>query len=103
MKKTLFIALAGMMLFAFTQCGGGGVKGSKEYQAYQKFFEEFENIVKKAKSCEDLEEAREYFFNYKGPEVSKEEEITEEEREKLAEDWERASNLFDETEKRLCK
>ena len=33
MKKTLIIALAGMMLFAFTQCGGGGSsKGSKEFQ-----------------------------------------------------------------------
>lgn len=29
MKKTFMIALAGMMLFAFTQCGGGSADGKK--------------------------------------------------------------------------
>ena len=57
MKKTLMIALAGMMLLAFTQCGGGGVSGSKEYQDNMKMYKEVEKTIKNAKTCDELGEA----------------------------------------------
>lgn len=57
MKKTLLIALAGMMLFAFTQCGGGKAKGSKEYQDTKALIEKLETAVKDANSCDELQEA----------------------------------------------
>ena len=58
MKKTLIIALAGMMMFAFMQCGGGGsVSGSKEYQDNMKLYKEIEKTVKNAKTCDELSEA----------------------------------------------
>lgn len=57
MKKTLMIALAGMMLFAFTQCGGGKAKGSKEYQDTKALIEKLETAVKDANSCDELQEA----------------------------------------------
>ena len=56
MKKTLIIALAGIMMFAFTQCGGG-VSGSKEYQDNMKMYKEVEKTIKNAKSCDELGEA----------------------------------------------
>ena len=62
MKKTLMIALAGMMLFAFTQCSGKGnetktVKGSKEYQDNMKMYKEIEKAIKDAKTCDELGDA----------------------------------------------
>ncbi len=57
MKKTLLIALAGMMLFAFTQCGGGTKKGSKEFQDNMELYNKIEKTVKDAKTCEELQEA----------------------------------------------
>ena len=56
MKKTLIIALAGIMMFAFTQCGGG-VSGSKEYQDNMKMYKEVEKTIKNAKTCDELGEA----------------------------------------------
>ena len=53
MKKTFMIALAGMMLFAFTQCGGG----SKEFQESKKAMKEMTNALKEVTKCEDLEKA----------------------------------------------
>ena len=44
MKKTIIIALAGIMMFAFTQCGGG-VSGSKEYQDNMKMYKEGEALM----------------------------------------------------------
>ena len=55
MKKLLFIALSGMMLLAFTQCGGG--KGSKEYQDGLNIYEQAEKSIKAASTCEELEQA----------------------------------------------
>ena len=55
MKKLLFIALSGMMLFAFTQCGGN--KGSKEYQDGLNIYEQTEKSIKAANTCEELEQA----------------------------------------------
>ena len=58
MKKTLIIALAGIIMFAFTQCGGGGaVSGSKEYQDNMKMYKEVEKTIKNAKTCDELGEA----------------------------------------------
>ena len=58
MKKTLLIALAGMMLFAFTQCGGKGTpKGSKEFQDNMELYNRIEKTVKDAKTCDELQEA----------------------------------------------
>ena len=56
MKKTLMIALTGMMLFAFTQCGGG-TSGSKEYQDTMKMYKEAEKTIKNAKTCDELSDA----------------------------------------------
>ena len=68
MKKTLMIALAGMMLFAFTQCGNDSkdskkdgestetqVSGSKEYQNYVKYIDEATKVLKNAKDCDKYE------------------------------------------------
>ncbi len=63
MKKTLIIALAGMMLFAFTQCGGGNgggskaTKGSKEYQDNMELFNKLEKAITDTKTCDELQEA----------------------------------------------
>ena len=58
MKKTLIIALAGIIMLAFTQCGGGGsVSGSKEYQDNMKMYKEVEKTIKNAKTCDELGEA----------------------------------------------
>ena len=56
MKKTIIIALAGIMMFAFTQCGGG-VSGSKEYQDNMKMYKEVEKTIKNAKTCDELSDA----------------------------------------------
>ena len=57
MKKTLLIALAGMMLFAFTQCGNKGAKGSKEFQDNKELFENLEKAITESKTCDELQEA----------------------------------------------
>jgi len=55
MKKLLFVALSGMMLLTFTQCGGG--KGSKEYQEGLSIYEQTEKSIKAANTCEELGQA----------------------------------------------
>ena len=57
MKKTLIIALAGIVMFAFTQCGGGATSGSKEYQDSMKMYKEIEKTIKDAKTCDELIDA----------------------------------------------
>ena len=49
------IALAGMMLFAFTQCGGN--KGSKEFQDSKALSEKFEKAINDAQTCDELQDA----------------------------------------------
>ena len=78
MKKTLMIALVGMMLFAFTQCGGNGKdKGSanetaveetqaveetpstdcsKQFTEMKEGFAELEKVINEATTCEEVEE-----------------------------------------------
>jgi hypothetical protein len=63
MKKVLMIALAGVMMFAFTQCGGGkdgggiSASSSKEYKETKELYDNLQKIVKDAKDCEQLQEA----------------------------------------------
>lgn len=69
MKKTLIIALAGMMMFAFTQCGGNSenktsekkaekttVKGTQQFMDMQEAYNEVEKMIKDINTCEELEE-----------------------------------------------
>lgn len=57
MKKTLIISLAGIMIFAFTQCGGKGTsKGSKEFQDNMELYKKVEQSIKDAKTCDELGE-----------------------------------------------
>ena len=87
MKKTLLIALAGMMLFAFTQCGGKGTKakGSKEFQETMELYEKLEKAVNNAKTCDELQEAALslLFSGLASKEYADEEKMTEQEEEKL--------------------
>ena len=55
MKKVLLFALAGIMMLAFTQCGGS--KGSKEFQDNKEMVNKLEKAVKDAKTCEELQGA----------------------------------------------
>ena len=99
MKKAFLIALAGMMLFAFTQCGSNNskeskngkakveAKGSQEFQDNMELFNKIEKSIKDAQNCDELKEA---VYGMLGmalasaqQEYSEEEKITEEETEKL--------------------
>lgn len=84
MKKTLTIALAGMMLFAFTQCGGNS-KGSKEFQDSKELLNKLETAVKDAKTCDELKEAALglLFSGLAAPTYTDEEKMTESEKEEI--------------------
>ena len=57
MKRTILIALAGIMMFAFTQCGGGSkAKGSKEFQDNMELYKQLEKAIKDTKTCDELGE-----------------------------------------------
>jgi len=103
MKKTLIIALAGMMMFAFTQCGGNEkeketkneqpveeatiVEGSQEFLDNMELFNQMEKSIKDAQTCEELQGAVLGMFGMamanSQKEYSEQEAITEEEQEKL--------------------
>ena len=103
MKKTLMIALAGMMLFAFTQCGGG-VSGSKEYQDNMKMYKEFEKNVKDAKTCDELSEALTNLFLMglaDDKDYADNEKMTEAEKAKLDEYGESFEELFQKQAEKL--
>ena len=55
MKKTLWVVLAGLLLFSFTQCST--LKTSKQYKDFTNLLKDTENTIKKAKSCDDLDGA----------------------------------------------
>lgn len=55
MKKVLLFALAGIMMLAFTQCGGS--KGTKEFQDNKEMITNLEKAVKQANTCDELETA----------------------------------------------
>ena len=104
MKKTLIIALAGMMLFAFTQCGGSknengkedkgktetkAVKGTKQFMEMKEAFDEIEKMIKDTKDCEELKEAAfavalgALAVELGGDEYAAEEKMTEKEKEQF--------------------
>lgn len=71
MKKTLLIALAGLMMFAFTQCGDDNngskkegeetIKGTKEYVTWKKAYEEAIKVVNGIEDCMDVYKAEDKF------------------------------------------
>ena len=92
MKKTLIIALAGFMMFAFSQCGGN--KGSKEFQDSKALLEKLEKAVNDSKTCEELEDAAltVLFSGLAMEEYAEEDKMTEAEKteiEKLGEKFEK--------------
>lgn len=85
MKKIMLVALAGFMMLAFTQCGGGA-SGSQEYKDMMSFLKKVEKAFSTAKSCEDLDKATELFWNgVEEKEYAEKDQITEEENRKALE------------------
>ena len=101
MKKTFLLALAGMMLFAFTQCGGGE---SKEFKDFKKAISEFESQLKSAKSCDDLIKAEAVFddSDWAINNYSEKDKMTDAEEGKAREMLEKAGELYDKREEELC-
>ena len=108
MKKTLIIALVGMMMLAFTQCGGKGneaktAKGSTEYNDNKKMLQDFEKLVKDANTCDELQEAAIglLFSGLASNDYADDEKITEEEEKKLEEYMEEIGNVIEKKSKEL--
>ena len=102
MKKLLFIAIAGMMLFAFTQCGGN--KGSKEYQDGKEIYEKVEKSMKAANTCEELEKAVNDMIEMAlatGQKYAEEEKATEEEEAELNQFGDKLRDLYKEKSEKL--
>jgi hypothetical protein len=75
MKKTLLIALAGLMMFAFTQCGSKGndkanenkketkveeavsEQATKQFNEMKSAYDEIGKMIEDCTSCDQLEEA----------------------------------------------
>lgn len=55
MKKAFLIGLAGLMLFAFTQCSG--LKVSKQYKDLTNLMKDCEKTIDKASDCDELHNA----------------------------------------------
>lgn len=101
MKKTVIIALAGIIMLAFTQCGGS-VQGSKEYQDALKHFKKVGDMVAKAKTCADLDSVTEFFYGYEAPEYAEGDRLTEAENKLLVKEIRRIDSIFNEKQDRLC-
>ena len=102
MKRLLFIAIAGMMLFAFTQCGGN--KGSKEYQDGKEIYEKVEKSMKAANTCEELEKAVNDMIEMAlatGQKYAEEEKATEEEEAELNQLGDKLRDLYREKSEKL--
>ena len=101
MKKTVIIALAGMMMFAFTQCGGS--KGSKEYVETKELYEKIEDLIDDATDCDELQEAAMtlVFSVFAGGTYNEEERMTESEKEQMDELFEKLSDKIDWKSNRL--
>ena len=110
MKKTLLIALAGVMLLAFTQCDNGPKngsaeeetsKGSKAYKKTKKSLTTWEKAVKEAKTCEDLEIAYDdYISAAKEIDVT---ELSEKESEKVKKQKSEVESNWNSKKEELCK
>ena len=102
MKKILIIALAGMLLLAFTQCGGNknengkgdktetkSAKATKQFTEMKEAFDEVEKMIKDTKDCEELKEAAfavalgALAVELGGDEYAAEEKMTEKEKEQF--------------------
>ena len=102
MKKTIIIALAGIMMFAFTQCGGDNknengkegkakteTKASKQFTEMKEAYDEVEKMIKDTKDCEELKEAAfavalgALAVELGGDEYAAEEKMTEKEKEQF--------------------
>ena len=95
MKKLLLIALAGFMMTVFTQCGGGGVSGSQEYKDMMSYLKKAEKAIKSAKTCEQLEEAGEFFWTgVEDKTYAKEDQVTDEERTKVLEYFGQVGDVY---------
>lgn len=103
MKKTLLIALAGMMMFAFTQCGNKSdkkgekteeVKGSQEYKDTYQALNEMTKIVENGKDCDQIEDQIEKIIDkYSEIRYEDNDRMTEEEEEKIEELWDKFEEL----------
>ena len=123
MKKTLMIALAGMMLFAFTQCGGGGkdgnkteatevtktsVKGSKEYRESMEALNKMNDLLNDIKTCEDYDDFRPKWeaisdeMDKKVDAYTEDEKMTKEEKEDFLEHALEFLERCDEVKKAVC-
>lgn len=79
----MFIALAALMMIAFTRCG---VSGSKEYNDMMNYLKKVEKVINDAKTCEDLEKASDLFWQgIEDNEYAEEDRMTEDENEKVLE------------------
>lgn len=101
MKKTLILALAGMLLFAFTQCGGNGgakvAKGSKQFQDNMEQYKKVEQAIKDAKTCDELGETLLGLFFMSladDDDYAEEERMTEAEKAELEKYGEKFEELF---------
>lgn len=106
MKKTLIIALAGILMFAFTQCGGGSTKGSKEFQDNMELYKEIEKSVKEAKTCDELGEMvlGVLFMSLSDKDYAEEEKMTEAEKAELEKYGEKFEEIFKKQAEKLgCK
>ena len=103
MKKIIIFALAGIMMFAFTQCGGGNenengkedkteiksAKATKQFAELKEAYDEIEKIIKDTKDCEELQEAAfavalgALAVELSGDEYANEEKMTEKEEEQF--------------------
>lgn len=102
MKKLLFIALSGMMLLAFTQCGGN--KGSKEYQDGMEIFKQMEKSIKAATTCDELDQAVENMIEQAltlEKEYTEGDKATKEEEEELNKMGDELRNLLNEKSEKL--
>lgn len=108
MKKTLIIALAGLMMFAFTQCGGNGneaktTKGSKEFKENKELLQKFEKLVDDANTCDELQEAALglLFGGLASSDYAEEEKMTAEEEQKLEDYMEEIGKVIEKKSKKL--
>ena len=100
MKKTLIIALGGMMLFAFTQCGGGG---TKEFNDAKKVMNELTKAVKNAKTCDELHDAWNNEEILVEKEYSEGEKMTAEEKAEIEKIGKEFFSLCEQRSNELCK
>lgn len=95
MKKSLLIALVGLMFFVFASCSG-----TKQYEDVKDLYEETIKQVKDAKRCKDLDKI-EIKFTKRSAKIAKrdydyDEEMTSEEEDKIEKLQDELNDLFDE-------